>query len=523
VKALQRLLTRSFSGKALAVKRVTENQGKRTPGVDRETWSTPERKARAIQALRPRGYHARPLKRVYLVKPNGKLRPLGIPCMIDRATQALYLLALDPIAETTADRNSYGFRPQRSTADAIVQCHLVLGKRTSASWILEGDIQACFDTISHEWLCSHIPMEKRILQQWLKAGFIDKHVLYPTEQGTPQGGVISTVLMNLTLDGLEHHLEQYVQSLPRTHQRAAKVHLIRFADAFIATGSSHELLEHTIKPLIEAFLGERGLKLSPEKTCISHIEDGFDFLGHRIRKYKRGRRYQLLSTPSPKNIQTFLTKVRAVIKAQSTAPAKQLIAHLNPMIRGWANYHRHGASKAAFVSIDRAIYQALWRWAKRRHPKKGAHWIKHKYFGTRGARNWVFFGEITRPHQKGQKVWLYTAVRTPIQRHRKIQGAANPYDPAWELYFEERLGVKMAANLKGRRKLLYLWKAQQGICPVCKQAITELTGWHNHHIVWRSRGGSDHAENRVLLHPNCHRQVHSQGISVVKPRLEKGV
>src|SRR5262249_24582921 len=156
------------------------------------------------------------------------------------------------------------------------------------------------------------------------------------------------------------------------------------------------------------------------------------------------------------------------------------------------------------------------------HPKKGAHWIKHKYFGSSGARNWVFFGEITRPHHKPQKVWLYSAVRMPIQRHRKIQAAANPYDPAWEVYFEERLGVKMAANLKGRRKLLYLWKAQQGRCPVCDQAITELTGWHNHHIIWRSQGGSDQAANRVLLHPNCHRQVHSQGISVVKPRPARG-
>jgi RNA-directed DNA polymerase len=523
VRALQRLLTRSFSGKALAVKRVTENHGKRTAGVDGETWDTPAKKAQAIQALRQHGYRSRPLKRVYLLKPNGKKRPLGIPCMIDRAMQALYVLALDPIAETTADPNSYGFRPERATVDAIVQCHLVLGKRTSAQWILEGDIRACFDTISHEWLEANIPMERRILQQWLKAGFIDQHVLHATVEGTPQGGPVSPVLMNLTLNGLERDLSQFLQSLKRKDREAAKVHLIRFADDFIATGSSRELLETTIKPRIEAFMGKRGLQLSPEKTCITHIEDGFDFLGHHIRKYKRGSRYHLLSTPSKKNVKTFLTKVRGVIKAQATASAAHLILLLNPIIRGWANYHRHGASSATFIKVDSAIFRALWQWAKRRHPRKAARWIKHKYFGSLGGRNWVFFGEVAKPEQKTQKVWLYLAVRTTIRRHRKIQGAANPYDPAWELYFEERLGVKMAEHLKGRRTLFRLWKAQEGLCPVCNQAITEVTGWHNHHIVWRSHGGSDRVENRVLLHPNCHRQLHSHGLTVVKPRPSPGV
>jgi RNA-directed DNA polymerase len=301
------------------------------------------------------------------------------------------------------------------------------------------------------------------------------------------------------------------------------VHLIRFADDFIATGSSRELLETTIKPRIEAFMGERGLQLSPEKTCITHIEDGFDFLGHHIRKYKRGSRYHLLSTPSTKNVKTFLNKVRGVIKAQATASAAHLILQVNPIIRGWANYHRHGASSATFIKVDSAIFRALWQWAKRRHPRKAVRWIKHKYFGSLGGRNWVFFGEVAKPEQKTQKVWLYLAVRTAIRRHRKIQGAANPYDPAWELYFEERLGVKMAEHLKGRRALFRLWKAQEGLCPVCNQAITELTGWHNHHIVWRSHGGSDRAENRVLLHPNCHRQLHSHGLTVVKPRPSPGV
>ncbi len=190
---------------------------------------------------------------------------------------------------------------------------------------------------------------------------------------------------------------------------------------------------------------------------------------------------------------------------------------LNPIIRGWVQYHRHVVSKAVFSAIDHFIFKILWRWARRRHPNKSAYWVKDKYFRSHKARNWIFFGEGDRSSK--WEAWLYTAARTPIRRHVKIRGEANPYDPAWEMYFEKRLSVKMKDNLSGRQKLLYLWKEQNRICPVCNQKITELTGWHNHHIVWRSKGGSDKAENRVLLHPNCHRQVHNRGITVGKPRL----
>ena len=229
VKALQRLLTRSFSGKALAVKRVTENQGKRTPGVDQETWATPAKKGLAVQSLQHRGYQPQPLRRLYILKKNGKKRPLGIPTMKDRAMQALHLLALDPIAEVHADPNSYGFRTQRSTADAIEQCFTCLSTRYSAKWILEGDIRACFDRISHDWLLAHVPMERAILQKWLQAGFMEGDVLYPTEAGTPQGGIISPVLANLTLDGLEQELRQAFPKTPRKG-RQQKINYVRYAD-----------------------------------------------------------------------------------------------------------------------------------------------------------------------------------------------------------------------------------------------------------------------------------------------------
>jgi RNA-directed DNA polymerase len=512
VKALQHLLTHSFSGKALAVRRVTENQGKRTPGVDGEIWNTPRKKATALRTLRQRGYRPQPLRRVYIPKSNGKMRPLGIPAMMDRALQALYLLALDPIAETTADPNSYGFRKERSTADAIEQCHIVLSNRGGATWILEGDIKSCFDRICHNWLLAHIPMPKAILQKWLKAGFLEKQVLYATEEGTPQGGICSPVLMNLTLDGLERKLrERYPKATALS--RKAKVNLVRYADDFIITGSSKELLENEVKPLVEHFLKERGLELSAEKTQITPIEDGFDFLGQNVRDY----RGTILVKPSRKNLAAFLAKVRAIIKASGQATAGHLIVRLNPIIRGWVNYHRHAASKHTFTKVDDAIFRALWQWAKRRHPKKAKRWIKEKYFAVIGRRRWVFQGEVQGRKGKSQPVRLLAAANVPIQRHTKIKGAANPYDPAWELYFEERLGVKMARTLKGRGTLLYLWKEQNGVCPVCNQKITSLTGWHNHHIVRRVLGGSDTADNRVLLHPNCHQQVHHQGLDVGKP------
>ena len=514
VKALQRLLTHSFSGKALAVRRVTENQGKNTPGVDKVTWNTPQKKINAVYSLRQRDSHPQPLRRVYIPKKNGKNRPLGIPVTKCRAMQALYLLALDPIAETTADPNSYGFRPGRSTADAIEQCFCMLAKQNSPQWILEGDIKGCFDAISHEWLSTHIPMEKAMLKKWLKAGYMDRRVLYPTKEGTPQGGIISPVLANMTLDGLEKLLWE---TFPHNTKRGGKyyntqVNFIRYADDFIITGRSKELLEQEVKPLVEQFMRERGLQLSPEKTVVTHIEEGFDFLGQNVRKYKAGKRHKLLIKPSKKNVHAFLEKIRDIVKANKALSAGKLIVKLNPIIRGWALYHQHVVSKETFNTVDDQIYRTVRRWMKRRHPRKSDEWIAKKYFKTLGGNNWVFFGTTEE-----QTHYLTAAAHVPIKRHTKIRGEANPYDPAWESYYEKRLDVKMVDTFKGKQWLIHLWKEQGGLCPVCQQKITKITGWHSHHILWRSKGGPDTKDNRVLLHPTCHQQVHSQGLTVTKP------
>jgi len=519
VKALQRLLTRSFSGKAVAVRRVTENRGHRTPGVDRETWDTPEQKATAITRLRARGYRPQPARRVYIPKATGKRRPLGILTMTDRAMQVLYLLALAPVAETTADRHSYGFRVGRSPADAMERCFKLLSKYDRAEYVLEGDIRSAFDRINHAWLEAHIPMDKAILRKWLKAGYMEKNVFHATDEGSPQGGPISPALANLTLDGLERLLAEHYPRTTRADKRA-KVNLCRFADDFIITGSSRELLEEGVMPLVEQFLQERGLELSREKTVVTHVGDGFDFLGQTARKRRWGGedRAKLFIMPSKKSVKALLRTVRERIKDSRGMTAGDLIEHLNPLIRGWALYHRHVVSKAIYDSVDHAIFKALWAWAVRRHRNKTRWWIKDKYFHVHGRRHWVFTGVVRDATGQRCVVRLGAAAQVRIQRHLKIRAEANPYDPAWEPYFERRLDVKMEGILTGRRTLLRLWQEQQGLCPLCQQKITTLTGWHSHHIVWRSKGGNDSTDNRVLLHPTCHQQVHSQKLSVVKPR-----
>ena len=512
VKALQRFLARSFSGKALAVRRVTENQGRRTPGVDGVTWSTPEEKRQAIESLKRRGYRPRPLRRVNIPKAGqpGKYRPLGIPTLHDRAMQALHLLALEPVSETLADCNSYGFRLARSTADAIEQCHTILSGHDRAQWILEGDIKGCFDHISHDWLLSHVRMDEEILRKWLKAGYIETGKLFPTEAGTPQGGIISPTLANMTLDGLEAELTAQFGSKGNHKAGRYRVNLVRYADDFVITGSSKELLENEVKPLVERFLSTRGLELSPKKTRVTHIAEGFDFLGQNVRKLGG----KIIVRPSRKNIQAFKAKVKEIFSENKTAKQENLIGVLNPVIRGWANFHRAACASKTFASIDSWLWLKVWQWAKRRHPNKSARWIMHKYFVTMGSSRWVFSARLAGGEGKRERVTLAKAHCTRICRHTKIKGEANPFDPYWEPYFEDRLGLKMQGDMKGKAKLLRLWWSQNKRCTLCDQLITKESGWHIHHRTPKCEGGADGFANLVLLHPNCHRQLHAVDLTL---------
>ena len=425
-KALSWLLTHSQSAKLLAVKRVTGNKGAKTPGVDNKLWRTDRQKYAAVQDLKRRGYRPLPLRRHYIPKKNGKLRPLSIPTLRDRAMQALHALALKPIAETTGDRNSYGFREGRSCADAIGQAFCALAKSYAPVWVLEGDIKSCFDRISHKWLLANIPMDARILRQWLAAGYLEKGRLFPTREGTPQGGIVSPLLANLTLDGMEKAIRSRIKI------RRDQVNFIRYADDFIVTARTKETLEQIVKPTVVAFLAQRGLELSEQKTTLTHIETGFNFLGQNVRKYKN----KLVIKPAKDGLKALVQKTRECIKSMLGQKAETLIKTLNPIIRGWANYHRHVCSAEAFWTAERIIRYQLLRWARRTHPKKSYGWLKRKYFSAGGS---LGFAIRTRAATGESTVLrLYSIARTVLDWHIKVRGEANPYDPVYTEYFEQR-------------------------------------------------------------------------------------
>jgi RNA-directed DNA polymerase len=516
VKALQRMLTHSFCAKALAVKRVTENQGSRTAGVDRMRWESPQQKWQAIAGLKKRRYRPLPLRRVYIPKRNGKVRPLGIPTMRDRAMQALHLLALDPVLETVSDPNSYGFRKNRCTADAMAQIFVRMSQKASATWVLDADIEGFFDHINHDWMIEHVRMDKMILRKWLKSGVIDRRQWLATTAGTPQGGIISPALANWTLNGLENGLMAHLDATWGVAKaRKLKVGVIRYADDFVVTGASRELLETAIKPWIEAFLAKRGLRLSTAKTKIVHIDDGFDFLGWNFRKYRE----KLLIKPSRKNVKAFYDKVKKVISDHLGSKQEELIHLLNPMLRGWAQYHSPVVAKQAFSRMESLLYWRLMRWAKRRHPMKRVDWVREKYWRSIDERNWVFAADIVLPDGGKGVMELYQLSSTPIERHKKIKGAYHPYDAGWEMYGETLRQERMLKNMRHRKEWVKLYSFQQGLCALCGNEMDLDTGWHDHHIESRVEGGSDALRNRVLLHPNCHYQVHSLGLKVVKPVL----
>lgn len=438
VKALQRILTRSFSAKLWAVRRVVVNRGKRSPGVDGVLWKTPEERWLAARSLRARGYRPEPLRRIYIPKKNGKLRPLSIPTMNDRAMQALYLLALNPVAEVRADPNSYGFRPYRSTADALGQVFCVFAKKSSPTVVFDADIKSCFDRISHPWLLANIRMEKAILRKWLAAGFVENTVLYPTEEGTPQGGIISPVLANLTLDGLERVARAAVTD-------RWMVNVVRYADDFLVTARTPALLNEKIIPAIKLFLAERGLELSEEKSKVTDVKTGFDFLGATIRKYGD----KLLMKPSAKSIKAFLGGIRGTIKAHAGSSLRELIRLLNPRIRGWANYFRHLVSSRVFTKVDRAIFDALVRWMRRRHPRKGLSWLRTRYFRSSGNQNWIVTDATGRARGPAGSD-LFQTSSLPIRRHVKVQAVATAFDPAFQDYFRQLRKSRRRANAADR-------------------------------------------------------------------------
>lgn len=356
--------------------------------------------------------------------------------------QTLFKMAVEPMAETVADPNSYGFRTRRSCNDAIAQCFLSLCRDMSAKWIFEADIKGCFDNIGHDWILKNIPINKTILKQWLKAGFIEKKRLFPTDKGTPQGGTISPVIMNMVLDGLETAINK---KFPRW--KGQKVNFIRYADDFVITAISKEVIANEIIPLVTEFLIERGLELSPEKSKITHINDGFNFLSQNVRKFKG----KLIIRPSKEAVQSFKDKIKKIINENRGIPAHALIRILNPVIRGWSNYHKGICSKSTFNKLGTFIWWQLKRWAKYQHGNKNRWWIYHRYFHDN------HFTDLRITKKGVEHNRLYRIAYVPIKYHVKVKANANPFLPEYDRYFYLRT------------------KWREDLAKECKQITTFMT------------------------------------------------
>lgn len=418
VSKLSRLLTRSFYARLLAVRKVSGNKGSKTPGVDGKLWLSMSEKMRAVLLLKSKGYHAKPLTRKYIKKKNGKLRPLSIPTLYDRAMQTLHGFALSAVESATGDKTSFGFKPYRSTKDAYAYLHTCLSKKNAPVWIVEGDIKSCFDEISHDWIIENTPMNKQVLREFLNAGYVEDFHLFPTEKGTPQGGSVSPIIANVTLNGLETVLaSKYYSKLDGTidkpHRNKHKVNYVRFADDFVITADSSEIA-HEIIDVVKTFLEPRGLKLSEEKTLVTNISEGFQFLGWNFRKYSG----KLLIKPSKDSQSEVIEKIREVIHKGKAWDQDRLIRILNPIIKGWAQYHNHAVSTDAFSKLDDVVYNMLLSWAKQRHSNKGIQWIMTKYWHKSGNRNYVF---------QTEKDTLERFSNTKIVRYRSAKLDKNPY------------------------------------------------------------------------------------------------
>ena len=367
VTRLQKLLVRSTAAKATAVRRVTENQGRRTPGVDRATWSTPAAKWNAINSLQRKGYKAKPLRRIHIPKARGGTRPLGIPTMKDRAMQALYLFALDPVAEAYGDIHSYGFRNFRSTADAAAHLKTCLSTKTSSRWVMEGDIKGCFDNISHDWLMKHVPIDRHVLSQWLKAGFMEDRKLFPTDAGTPQGGIISPCSQTLSLtdwagSSMRSHAATSATSSATQTTLSSQEPLRRSWNARSSRSSSSSSQK-------EGSRSPKARRRSHTWTKASTSWDGTS--GNLEISSLEGRRNK---TPTP-------SWLRSAASSGYCGITQDDVLHvLNPIIRGWGMYHQVVNASEPFARLDHLIHHAVWCWAKRRHPTKGLRWIKRRYF-----------------------------------------------------------------------------------------------------------------------------------------------
>jgi RNA-directed DNA polymerase len=431
---------------------------------------------------------------------HGKKRPLGIPTVCDRIEQAIIVNSLEPEWESVFEPNSYGFRPGRSCQDAIEQNFIRLAQRhrgSSDKWVLEADIKGFFDNIAHESILKQLGNfpGRNLIKGWLKAGFIFEGKYNPTETGTPQGGVCSPLLANIGLHGLENYIKS----------TNPKLGVVRYADDFIVTARDKESLE-IVQIQIKQWLSERGLELSTEKTVITNIDEGFDFLGFNHRHYHG----QLFIMPSKKKVLDFCKRIGQELKAMNGCEQEVVIKKLNPILRGFANYYKGAVSKKTFSYISHRVWQYLWRWAKRRHPNKSTKWVRKRYFKTIKGNKWTFACTISDRRGKDRDLILYPIAYTPIERHVKVKGEACLDDPSLQKYWENRRQRYGKSHWERNSRYFQVAQNQNWKCPVCGEPLFNGEEIETHHIVPVAQGGGDDAENLQHLHKMCHKQEHSK-------------
>jgi len=501
-------MLRSYSNILMSVRRVTQvNAGKNTPGVDKLVVKTPAARGKLVDRLASfQPWRAKPVRRVYIPKSNGKLRPLGIPTVIDRALQAVVKNALEPSWEARFEGTSYGFRPGRGCHDAIDKIYRLARPNKRKKWVVDADIEGAFDNIDWAFLLQtlgDVP-GKGLIKQWLKAGIMEDGVYHSTNAGTPQGGVISPLLMNIALHGMEDALGVKYNC---RGQVVGKRAVVRYADDFVVFCESQEDANRVKDELLPPWLAQRGLRLSPEKTRIVHLIEGFDFLGFHVKHYHAPKTsksgFKLLIQPSKKAVANKRKELRQIWLELKGHNLHSVLSRLNPIIRGWANYYRTVVSSRVFTEMDNWMHRRARRYAKHMHPRKTWKWRAARYWGRLNKDSddkWVF-------GDKHSGRYLRKFSWTKIRRHELVRGTASPDDPSLKEYWWERKKVNLH-HLSMSDVLLA--ESQDWLCPRCGMDLINGEEIHRHHKRPKSEGGTDSRNNRELVHLYCHQQIHSK-------------
>jgi RNA-directed DNA polymerase len=523
VHQLQKLVMKSRSARLLAVRRVTQdNQGKKTAGIDGVKAVQPTGRFALVEAIHPKRQAERkpqPLRRVWIPKPGKtEQRPLGLPVMVDRAGQALAKAALEPQWEAKFEANSYGFRPGRGAHDAIEAIFNAI--RYKPKYVLDADIKGCFDNIDHQALLDKLhtyPAMRRLVKGWLKAGVMEALELSPTETGTPQGGVVSPLLANIALYGMEEALlKAYIGENKAPSALRDAPRLIRYADDFVALHAQEtEIIK--AQQIIAAWLKGIGLELKPSKTRVSHtLNDyqgnvGFNFLGFTIRQFPVGKThagthngkllgFKTIIMPDKEGVQRHMQKLRKILQKSQLLSQEEIIDQLNPVIRGWTLYYRTVVSQRSFETCDHHLTRMLWQKMIRKHPKKSAGWVKGKYWRTAEGNTWTY----ATPEGTEQQTLRWHAATT-IQRHVKVKGKASPFDGNL-LYWAKRVkDHPLTKTTLGK-----LLQKQQGKCRWCELLFRDDDRIEIDHITPKSEGGGEELSNKFALHRHCHDQRHAK-------------